>query len=63
MPTVAQIRLLPEIADTIELARRLEEAGCALLAVHGRSLLPGTHPTATCMLQPHTCHMCVLIGL
>lgn len=37
LPVCVKIRLLPEPADTLALALRLQEAGCALLTVHGRT--------------------------
>jgi tRNA-dihydrouridine synthase 1 len=36
VPVLCKIRLLPSIEDTIRLCKRLEEAGCSLIAVHGR---------------------------
>lgn len=36
VPVCCKIRLMPALAETIELALRLEAAGCQLLAVHGR---------------------------
>ena len=36
IPVFCKIRLLPDLKDTIELAQVLEQAGCDLLAVHGR---------------------------
>ncbi|OVA15887.1 tRNA-dihydrouridine synthase [Macleaya cordata] len=37
VPVSCKIRLFPNLKDTITYARMLEEAGCALLAVHGRT--------------------------
>lgn len=36
VPVFCKIRLLPSVAHTIELCKRLRDAGCALIAVHGR---------------------------
>ena len=36
VPFFCKIRLLDELDDTLEFVQQLEEAGCALLAVHGR---------------------------
>jgi len=36
VPVTAKIRLLPNLDDTISLAKRLEAAGISMLAVHGR---------------------------
>ncbi|XP_010906387.1 uncharacterized protein [Elaeis guineensis] len=37
VPVSCKIRIFPCLQDTIAYARMLEEAGCSLLAVHGRS--------------------------
>ncbi|KAL9245808.1 hypothetical protein vseg_019415 [Gypsophila vaccaria] len=37
VPVSCKIRLFPNMQDTINYARMLEEAGCSLLAVHGRT--------------------------
>eukprot|EP00897_Mesotaenium_endlicherianum_P006198 jgi/Mesen1/5606/ME000282S04752 len=37
VPVACKIRLLPTLAMTLEFCRGLEVAGCALLAVHGRT--------------------------
>ncbi|KAH9602121.1 hypothetical protein KSS87_002249 [Heliosperma pusillum] len=37
VPVSCKIRLFPNLQDTISYARMLEEAGCSLLAVHGRT--------------------------
>lgn len=36
-PVFVKIRIQPNFDDTLSLARRLEEAGCSLLTVHGRT--------------------------
>ncbi|OQR91364.1 hypothetical protein ACHHYP_04766 [Achlya hypogyna] len=36
VPITCKIRLLPTMADTIALAQAIEDAGCAMLTVHGR---------------------------
>jgi tRNA-dihydrouridine synthase 1 len=37
VPVFCKIRLLPSMEDTLQLARMLQDAGCQLLAVHGRT--------------------------
>eukprot|EP01133_Synstelium_polycarpum_P014080 gene14080-16596_t len=37
VPVFCKIRLLPSLDDTIKLALQLQEAGCQLLTVHGRT--------------------------
>lgn len=36
-PVTAKIRLLPTEQDTLDLVRRIEDTGCQMLAVHGRT--------------------------
>lgn len=37
VPVSCKIRIFPNLQDTLSYAKMLEEAGCSLLAVHGRS--------------------------
>ena len=40
VPVLCKIRLLPDLGETIELCRALRDAGCSLIAVHGRQRPP-----------------------
>jgi len=48
LPVTCKIRVLPSIADTIALARRLVAAGCRVLTVHGRTRHEKGPATANC---------------
>mgnify|MGYP003933264305 CR=1 FL=1 len=37
IPVTCKIRILPKEEDTFNLVKRIEEAGCSLLTVHGRT--------------------------
>ena len=37
VPVTCKIRILPDLQETLELCRYLEEKGCSLLTVHGRT--------------------------
>jgi len=37
VPVTCKIRILPSEEKTIELAKRIEAAGCSVLTVHGRT--------------------------
>lgn len=37
VPVSCKIRIFPELQDTLNYAKMLEDAGCSLLAVHGRT--------------------------
>ena len=37
VPVTCKIRILPDLKKTLELCRYLEEKGCSLLTVHGRT--------------------------
>jgi len=48
VPVTAKIRLLPSLADTISLAKRLEAAGLSMLTVHGRLKEQNKQYVGTC---------------
>ncbi|KAA0147556.1 hypothetical protein FNF29_07301 [Cafeteria roenbergensis] len=48
LPVTCKIRVLPSIADTVRLARRMVAAGCQVLTVHGRTRQEKGPATANC---------------
>ena len=56
IPVFCKMRILPAVADTMELALRLQDAGCSLLCVHGRER--GDHRTKNRRKGP--ADMCVV---
>lgn len=47
IPVTCKIRLLPSLQDTLKLAQALQNAGCALLTVHGRTKEQNKQRTGT----------------
>ena len=37
IPVLCKIRLLPRMEDTIDLVKKIEQSGCSILTVHGRT--------------------------
>ena len=47
-PVSCKIRILPSQEKTLELARRIEDAGCSLLTVHGRTRVQNKERVGAC---------------
>lgn len=48
VPVTCKIRLLPEMEDTLALCHALEDAGCQLLTVHGRTRFQNKQTVGSC---------------
>lgn len=44
----AKIRILPDTAKTVEMCRRLEQSGCSIITVHGRTVQCKKDKTGDC---------------
>lgn len=48
VPVCCKIRILPDEKDTLDLCKKIEEAGCSILTVHGRTKEQNKHRVANC---------------
>lgn len=48
IPVCCKIRILPNEKDTLDLCKKIEEAGCSILTVHGRTKEQNKHKVAEC---------------
>lgn len=48
IPVCCKIRILPDEKATLDLCKKIEEAGCSILTVHGRTKEQNKHRVANC---------------